>query len=53
MFAMAHIYNPLGLPYLFLAGVVFGLARVYGGLLLPMILHFLHNLAVMAFEVMR
>jgi membrane protease YdiL (CAAX protease family) len=53
MFAMAHIYNPLGLPYLFLAGVVFGLARVYGGLLLPMILHFLHNLAVLAIEVAR
>jgi CAAX protease family protein len=53
MFAMAHIYNPLGLPYLFVAGVVFGIARVYGGLLLPMVLHFMHNLAVMWFEVMK
>lgn len=53
MFAMAHIYNPLGLPYLFLAGVVFGIARVYGGLLLPMILHFIHNFAVLAIEVAR
>jgi membrane protease YdiL (CAAX protease family) len=53
MFAMAHIYNPLGLPYLFIAGVVFGIARVYGGLLLPMVLHFLHNYAVIAFEVMK
>jgi membrane protease YdiL (CAAX protease family) len=53
MFAMAHIYNPLGLPYLFLAGVVFALARLYGGLLLPMILHLLHNFAVMAIEVAR
>jgi membrane protease YdiL (CAAX protease family) len=53
MFAIAHIYNPLGLPYLFLAGVLFGLARVYGGLLLPMTLHFLHNFAVMAIEVAR
>jgi CAAX protease family protein len=53
MFAMAHIYNPLGLPYLFVAGVVFGFARVYGGLLLPMVLHFLHNFAVIGLEVMR
>ncbi|MDB5311235.1 MAG: amino terminal protease self-immunity [Gemmataceae bacterium] len=50
MFAMAHIYNPLGLPYLFLCGVVFGYARVYGGLALPIVLHFLHNLAVVAIE---
>lgn len=53
MFAMAHIYNPLGLPYLFIAGVVFGIARVYGGLFLPMVLHFLHNFAVISLEVMR
>jgi len=53
MFAMAHIYNPLGLPYLFVAGVVFGFARVYGGLLLPMVLHFLHNFAVIGLGVMR
>jgi membrane protease YdiL (CAAX protease family) len=50
MFAGAHIYNPLGMPYLFLAGVVFGYARVWGGLALPMVLHFLHNLAVLMFE---
>jgi membrane protease YdiL (CAAX protease family) len=48
MFAVSHIYNPLAVPYLFLAGVVFGYARVWGGLLLPMILHFFHNLAVLA-----
>jgi membrane protease YdiL (CAAX protease family) len=50
MFAGAHIYNPLGMPYLLLAGVVFGYARVWGGLALPMVLHFLHNLAVLVFE---
>jgi membrane protease YdiL (CAAX protease family) len=50
MFAAAHIYNPLGMPYLFLAGVVLGYARVWGGLALPVILHFLHNLAVLAIE---
>ena len=51
MFAMAHIYNPIGVPYFFVAGVVFAYARIYGGLLLPMILHFLHNLAVTMIEV--
>lgn len=31
MFAVAHIYAPLGLPWLLVAGVVFGYARVGGG----------------------
>ena len=53
MFAMAHIYNPLGLPYLFVLGVAFGVARRYGGLLLPMIMHFLHNFVVIAVEASR
>jgi membrane protease YdiL (CAAX protease family) len=47
MFGMAHIGNPLGLPYLFVLGIVLGYMRVWtGGLLLPMLVHFLHNLAV-------
>ena len=50
MFAVAHIYNPLGMPYLFVAGVAFGYARVWGGLALPMVMHFFHNLAVLAME---
>ncbi|HUR52825.1 MAG TPA: type II CAAX endopeptidase family protein [Gemmataceae bacterium] len=53
MFAMIHIYNPIGTPYLFVAGVAFGYARVYGGLALPMALHFVHNFAVTAIEVAR
>jgi membrane protease YdiL (CAAX protease family) len=53
MFAVAHLYNPLGMPYLFLAGVVFGCARVYGGLPLAMLLHFLHNLAVIMVDAVR
>jgi membrane protease YdiL (CAAX protease family) len=53
MFAVAHIYNPLGMPYILVAGVFLGYARVYGGLLLPMILHFLHNLAVVVIEVAK
>lgn len=50
MFAGVHIYNPLGMPYLFIAGVVFGYARVWGGLALPMAMHFIHNFAVLAIE---
>ena len=53
MFAMIHIYNPLGIPYLFLVGVALGYARVYGGLALPMALHFVHNFAVTAIEVAK
>jgi membrane protease YdiL (CAAX protease family) len=48
MFAVLHIYNPLGVPYLFLVGVVLGYLRVWGGLALPMVVHFFHNLAVLA-----
>lgn len=50
MFALAHLGNPLGMPYLFIAGGVFGYARVYGGLGLPMVMHFIHNFAVIAYE---
>jgi uncharacterized protein len=53
MFAMAHIYNPLGMPYLFVAGLVFGLARLRGGIALSMIMHFLHNLTVIGLEAAR
>ena len=50
MFALAHLGNPLGMPYLFLAGGVFGYARVYGGLSLAMVMHFVHNFAVIGYE---
>jgi membrane protease YdiL (CAAX protease family) len=53
MFAFAHLGNPIGMPYLFLAGGLFGYARVYGGLPLAMIMHFLHNFAVVAYEAWR
>lgn len=47
MFGLAHLFSPLGIPYLIVAGVVFGYARVLGrGLALPMILHFVHNAVV-------
>jgi len=50
MFALAHLGNPLGMPYLFLAGGVFGYARAYGGLPLAMLMHFVHNFVVIAYE---
>jgi membrane protease YdiL (CAAX protease family) len=51
MFAMAHIYNPLGLPWLFVAGVVFGYARVAsGGLAVPILMHFAHNAIILWFR---
>jgi membrane protease YdiL (CAAX protease family) len=50
MFAAVHLYNPLGMPYLFVVGVVFGYARAWGGLALPMGMHFFHNFAVIALE---
>jgi len=48
MFALLHIFNPLGLPYLFLVGVVLGYLRYWSGsLALVMVLHALHNFGVM------
>jgi membrane protease YdiL (CAAX protease family) len=47
MFGAAHLGQALAIPYLILVGVVLGYMRVAsGGLLLPMLLHFLHNGAV-------
>jgi uncharacterized protein len=47
MFCLAHIYVPASLPVLFLLGLSLGWARAAsGGMVLPMLLHFLHNLAV-------
>lgn len=53
VFAGAHLGNILGMPYLFLVGAFLGYARVYGGLTLAMILHFLHNFAVVAYDAWR
>jgi membrane protease YdiL (CAAX protease family) len=49
MFGLAHIFVPLSVPMLTLVGVGLGYARVWsGGMALPMILHALHNAAVLA-----
>lgn len=47
MFGLAHIGVALSVPYLILVGVFLGYARQRsGGLVLPVVMHFLHNLAV-------
>jgi membrane protease YdiL (CAAX protease family) len=47
MFGLAHIGAPLSIPMLTLLGVGLGYVRVASGsLVLPMLLHFGHNLAV-------
>lgn len=53
VFAGAHLGNILGMPYLFLVGGFLGYARAYGGLTLAMVLHFLHNLVVIAYDAWR
>lgn len=51
LFSLAHLgHSVLVMPYLFLAGGVFGYARAYGGLSLAMVMHFIHNFVVIAYE---
>ncbi len=51
MFALAHIGAPLSMPVLFVVGILLGYARLASGnIYLPMILHFLHNAIVTAFN---
>jgi membrane protease YdiL (CAAX protease family) len=52
MFATAHIGVPLSMPVLLVLGVALGYAReASGGLALPMLMHLLHNAAVMWLKV--
>jgi membrane protease YdiL (CAAX protease family) len=53
MFGGIHVGQILGIPYLILAGAVFGYARVYGGLPLSMLMHFIHNLVVITYDAWR
>jgi membrane protease YdiL (CAAX protease family) len=47
MFGMCHIGVPLSIPILTVIGIVLGYARVLsGGLMLPITLHFAHNLLI-------
>ncbi len=51
IFGMAHLGNIPGWPVLILLGAGLGYARAYSGTLaLPIGLHFLHNLAVLAID---
>ncbi len=51
MFGLAHIAVPLSIPMLVVLGLALGYARAAsGGMLLPILLHFLHNLAVVGLE---
>lgn len=51
MFGLVHVSVLLSIPYLILVGALFGYLRLWsGGLFLPMLAHFLHNLAVIALE---
>jgi len=53
MFAFAHLGQILAMPYLFLVGGALGYARAWGGLSLAMLLHFIHNFVVIAYEAWR
>ncbi len=54
LFALAHLGQPLSLPVLGLIGIALGYLRLASGhLWLPMLFHFLHNLAVMIGESWR
>lgn len=51
MFALFHVAVILSMPYLFLVGLALGYLRAAGGTIwLPIIVHFLHNLAVLTYE---
>jgi membrane protease YdiL (CAAX protease family) len=51
MFALLHVAALFSLPYLFLVGLFLGYLRLAGGTVwLPVVVHFLHNLAVLLKE---
>ncbi|BBO31728.1 CPBP family intramembrane glutamic endopeptidase [Lacipirellula parvula] len=51
MFGLMHVAAMLSIPYLILFGAFVGYMRLKSGAVwLPMVLHFLHNLAVMLYE---
>ena len=51
LFAVCHVHVLLSMPYLFLVGVVLGYLRIGSrSMALPVLLHFLHNMAVTWWE---
>jgi membrane protease YdiL (CAAX protease family) len=52
MFGMAHIYAPLSIPLLIVVGMGLGYIRIWSGsLVLPMLMHCLHNFAVVVITI--
>lgn len=51
MFGMAHVYNPVAIPYLIVLGGALGYLRVASrGLVLPVLMHFAHNALVLLMD---
>ena len=51
MFGIFHIFVPLSVPYLIFVGIILGYARILSGtILLPIAMHFFHNLVVILLE---
>jgi len=51
MFGLLHVGSPLGIPYLMVLGAYLGYARLASGsLVLPVFLHFVHNLLVLLWD---
>ncbi len=54
MFGMAHSAVLLSIPILTVVGLGLGIVRVWSGsIILPMLLHALHNAAIIYFETRR
>ena len=51
MFGLAHVGTPLSIPLLILLGILFGYARLHGGMALCILLHALHNFFVFMSEI--
>ena len=51
MFGVAHIYVPLSIPMLISMGIILGYLRLWtGSLIVPMLLHFIHNGVILALQ---
>ncbi len=51
MFGMAHIYSPLSIPVLVALGIILGYVRLWSGsLIVPILIHLVHNAIVLAVQ---
>jgi len=54
LFSLAHVADPISMPYFFFIGLYLGLLRyLSGGLMVPILAHFLHNGAVTWIEILQ